>query len=165
MHPTLAVEFTTAVLVIVAVLSVVLLVLIIVAPWRQVRDEPPLDKAVEAKLLLHRNPDEPTGEVPGHHVLTTTATTTRAGDLSDLADLNDPPEPPRPETGLSRQVTAKNIRASQVVSSSTVRARLCPAAARAQPLDVDQRRSSSPGRTSRRQRTFSTPPNSGSLPA
>ena len=64
MHPTLAIEFTTAVLVIVAVLSVVLLVLIIVAPWRQVRDEPPLDKDVEAKLLLHRNPDEPTGEVP-----------------------------------------------------------------------------------------------------
>ena len=42
MHPTLAavlaVEFTTALLVIVAVLSVVLLILIIVAPWRQVRD-------------------------------------------------------------------------------------------------------------------------------
>ena len=64
MHPTLAIEFTTAVLVIVAVLSVLILVLIIVAPWRQVRDEPPMDKAVEAKLLLHRNPDEPTGEVP-----------------------------------------------------------------------------------------------------
>jgi hypothetical protein len=54
----------TAFLVAVAVLSVVLLVLIIVAPWRKIRAEPPLDKADEAKLLLHRNPDEPTGEIP-----------------------------------------------------------------------------------------------------
>jgi hypothetical protein len=98
MHPTLAVEFTTALLVIVAVLSVVLLVLIIVAPWRQVRDEPPMDKAVEAKLLLHRNPDEPTGEVPR---VTAVPHDDRdddpgGGDLSDLADLNDPPESANP---------------------------------------------------------------------
>lgn len=94
MHPTLAVEFTTAVLVIVAVVSVVLLVLIIVAPWRQVRDEPPLDKTVEAKLLLHRNPDEPTGEVPRvTAVPDDTADEPESGDLSELADLNDPPEP------------------------------------------------------------------------
>ena len=98
MHPTLAVEFTTAVLVIVAVLSVVLLVLIIVAPWRQVRDEPPMDKAVEAKLLLHRNPDEPTGEVPRVTAVPRDDSDEdpESGDLSDLADLNDPPEPPRP---------------------------------------------------------------------
>jgi hypothetical protein len=94
MHlPPVAVDVTTAVLVIVAVLSVVLLVLIIVAPWRQVRAEPPMDKAVEAKLLLHRNPDEPTGEIPR-----VTAVPSEDGgeedsaDLSDLADLNDPPE-------------------------------------------------------------------------
>lgn len=95
MQPALAVEFTTAVLVIVAVLSVLLLVLIIVAPWRQVRDEPPLDKAAEAKLLLHRNPDEPTGEVPR---VTAVPHDDRDeengdGDLSELAELNDPPEP------------------------------------------------------------------------
>jgi hypothetical protein len=97
MHPTLAVEFTTAVLVIVAILSVVLLVLIIVAPWRQVRDEPPMDKAVEAKLLLHRNPDEPTGEVPRVSGVPhdDSDDDPESGDLSDLADLNDPPEPPR----------------------------------------------------------------------
>lgn len=96
MHPPLAVEFTTAVLVIVAVLSVVLLVLIIVAPWRKVRDEPPLDKAVEAKLLLHRNPDEPTGEVPRVTAVPPADDDPDAevGDLSDLADLNDPPELP-----------------------------------------------------------------------
>ena len=97
MHFTLAVEFTSAVLVIVAVVSVLLLVLIILAPWRQVRDEPPLDKAVEAKLLLHRNPDEPTGEVPRvSAVPPDDAEADPDGDLSDLAELNDPPEPPGP---------------------------------------------------------------------
>jgi hypothetical protein len=97
MHPALAVEFTTALLVIVAVISVVLLVLIVVAPWRQVRDEPPLDKSVEAKLLLHRNPDEPTGEVPRVTAVPSDDSDEEAeGDLSDLAELNDPPEPPRP---------------------------------------------------------------------
>ena len=96
MHPTLAVEFTTAVLVIVAVLSVVLLVLIIVAPWRQVRDEPPMDKAVEAKLLLHRNPDEPTGEVPRVTAVPPDDSDDdpEAGDLSDLADLERPARAP-----------------------------------------------------------------------
>jgi len=98
MHPTLAVEFTTAVLVIVAVVSVLLLVVIIVAPWRQVRDEPPLDKAVEAKLLLHRNPDEPTGEVPRVSAVPPDDTDESEGDgdLSSLAELNDPPEPGTP---------------------------------------------------------------------
>ena len=95
MHPTLGIEFTTAVLVIVAVLSVLILVLIIVAPWRQVRNEPPMDKAVEAKLLLHRNPDEPTGEVPRVTAVPPDDTDDEfGGDLSELADLNDPPAPP-----------------------------------------------------------------------
>jgi hypothetical protein len=94
MHPPLAIEFTTAVLVIVAVLSVVLLVLIIVAPWRQVREEPPLDKAVEAKLLLRRNPDEPTEEVPRVAALPSDdADDGFGGDLSALQELNDPPGP------------------------------------------------------------------------
>jgi hypothetical protein len=93
MHPALAVDVTTAVLVIVAVLSVVVLILIIVAPWRQVRNEPPLDKAVEAKLLLRRNPDEPTGELPRVTAVPTDDSDDQgSGDLSDLADLNDPPE-------------------------------------------------------------------------
>src|SRR6476659_11127387 len=96
MHPALAVEFTSAVLVIVAVISVLLLVLIIVAPWRQVRQEPPLDKAVEAKLLLNRNPDEPTGEVPRVSAVPSDDFDDDAlgGDLSDLAELDEPPNPP-----------------------------------------------------------------------
>ncbi len=50
--------------------------LIVVAPWKEVRAEPPLDPDVEAKLLLHRNPDEPTGELPA----------------ANVADLTDEPE-------------------------------------------------------------------------
>jgi hypothetical protein len=90
----LAVEFTTALLVIVAIISVILLILIIVAPWRQVRNEPPMDKAVEAKLLMHRNPDEPTGEVPRVTAVPRDDSEAVAdtGDLSDLAELNEPPE-------------------------------------------------------------------------
>ncbi len=95
MHPTVAIEFSAAFLVLVAVLSVLILVLIIVAPWRQVRDEPPMDKAVEAKLLLHRNPDEPTGEVPRVSAVPSDDTDEEfVGDLSELADLNEPPAAP-----------------------------------------------------------------------
>jgi hypothetical protein len=99
MHPLLALEITTTVLVVIAVISVVLLVLIIVAPWKDVRSEPPLDKAVEAKLLLHRNPDEPTGEVPRvSSVPIDDSDDDFGGDLSELADLADPepPDPPAP---------------------------------------------------------------------
>ena len=117
MHPTLAIEFTTAVLVIVAVLSVLILVLIIVAPWRQVRDEPPLDKAVEAKLLLHRNPDEPTGEVPRVIGGADRRRRRRARRRPQRAGRAERPADRRTRSG---QVTAKNIRASQVVSPSTV---------------------------------------------
>jgi hypothetical protein len=100
MHPLLALELSTTVLVIVAVISVVLLVLIIVAPWKDVRKEPPLDKSVEAKLLLHRNPDEPTGEVPRvSSVPIDDSDDEFGGDLSELADLagpepSDPQDPP-----------------------------------------------------------------------
>lgn len=42
----------------ICVLSVVVLLLIIVAPWRGVRDEPKLDQEVQARLLLGEDPDE-----------------------------------------------------------------------------------------------------------
>jgi hypothetical protein len=69
----LAIELSTTVLVVVGALAVVLLVVIVVAPWKQVRQEPPLDPEVEAKILLHRDPDDPTGELP-------------AAPVSDLVD-------------------------------------------------------------------------------
>jgi len=76
----LAASALTAVLIVIAVASVVVLILIIVAPWKQVRDEPPLDKDIETRLLLHRpNPEEPTGEIP----------TTRVTDLGDRDPLED----------------------------------------------------------------------------
>jgi hypothetical protein len=69
------------VLVAIGILSVVLLVLILVAPWKRVRDEPPLDKDVEARLLLNRpDPEEPTGEIP----------TARVSDLSDHLERTSP---------------------------------------------------------------------------
>jgi hypothetical protein len=79
----LAASVLTIVLIVIAVASVVVLLLIIIAPWKQVRDEPPLDKDVEARLLLHRpNPEEATGEVP----------TTRVTDLGARDDDRDPLE-------------------------------------------------------------------------
>ena len=41
-----------------SVLSVVVLLLIVIAPWKRVRDERPLDPEIEARLLLGEDPDE-----------------------------------------------------------------------------------------------------------
>jgi hypothetical protein len=89
----LAVEFGTALLVIVAIVCVVLLVLIVVAPWRRVRDEPPIPRDVETRLLLHRpNPEEETGEFPTSRVTDLADADERrpSGDLRELRDLDDP---------------------------------------------------------------------------
>jgi len=40
------------------VLSVVILVLIVIAPWKNVRAEPGLDDEAETRLLLGEDPDE-----------------------------------------------------------------------------------------------------------
>ena len=42
----------------ICVLSLIGLILIVVAPWRGVRREPPLDDEVEARLLLGEDPHE-----------------------------------------------------------------------------------------------------------
>jgi hypothetical protein len=81
MLPPIAASVSTVVLITIAIASIIVLVLIIVAPWKQVREEPPLDKDVEARLLLHRpNPEEPTGEIP----------TTRVTDLPTPDDAASP---------------------------------------------------------------------------
>jgi len=49
---------------VIAAASVLLLAAIVLAPWRRIRDEPPIDPADEARILLRRDPDEPTGEHP-----------------------------------------------------------------------------------------------------
>ena len=74
-------------------MCVVLLVLIIVAPWRRVRDEPPIARDVETRLLLHRsNPEEVTGEIPTSRVtdLADVEGRRESGDLTELRDLDDP---------------------------------------------------------------------------
>jgi hypothetical protein len=40
----------------VAVLAVVVFLLIVFAPWKSVRDEPPLDDDIETRLLLGEDP-------------------------------------------------------------------------------------------------------------
>ena len=92
----LGLEFTTTVLVIIGVASVLLLVLIVVAPWRRVRQEPPLDRDVETRLLLHRaNPEEETGEMPAARVTDLSDVEQRearereSGDFAALRDLDD----------------------------------------------------------------------------
>ena len=40
------------------VLGIALLVLLILAPWKSVRDEPPLDDDIETRLLLGEDPEK-----------------------------------------------------------------------------------------------------------
>jgi len=91
MHLPVALQFTTTVLVIIAVASVVLLVPIVAAPWRRVREEPPLDPDVETRLLLHRsNPEEETGEMPTARVTDLSDVEHReSGDYAELRDLDE----------------------------------------------------------------------------
>ncbi|HUF84349.1 MAG TPA: hypothetical protein VMQ81_07140 [Acidimicrobiia bacterium] len=57
MTPSLAVETWIAVAVVLAATSAFVLLLIVVAPWRSVRQEPPLDDAVESRILLGEDPE------------------------------------------------------------------------------------------------------------
>ena len=56
MTPSLAVETWIAVAVVLAATSAFALLLIVIAPWRSVRQEPPLDDAVESRILLGEDP-------------------------------------------------------------------------------------------------------------
>lgn len=56
MTPALAVETWIAVAVVLVSVSALLLVLIVVAPWRSVRQEPPLDDAIASRILLGEDP-------------------------------------------------------------------------------------------------------------
>jgi hypothetical protein len=58
MTPVLAVETWIAVAIVLAATSAVVLLLIVVAPWRSVREEPPLDDAIESRILLGQDPAE-----------------------------------------------------------------------------------------------------------
>ena len=54
----LAVETWIAVAIVLAAASGFVLLLIVVAPWRSVRAEPPLDDEVESRILLGESPAE-----------------------------------------------------------------------------------------------------------
>jgi hypothetical protein len=58
MTPVLAVETWIAVAIVLAAASAVVLLLIVVAPWRSVREEPPLDDAIESRILMGQDPAE-----------------------------------------------------------------------------------------------------------
>ncbi len=58
MTTTLAAETWIAVAVTLVTASAVTILLIVVAPWRSVRQEPPLDDAIESRILLGENPAE-----------------------------------------------------------------------------------------------------------
>ena len=53
---TLAVDSAVLVIGIVCVLAAVVLVAVIVAPWKSVRDEGPMDRDVETRLMLGEDP-------------------------------------------------------------------------------------------------------------
>jgi hypothetical protein len=92
MQGRLALEFTTTVLVLIAVASVIVLVLIVVAPWRRVREEPPIPRDVETRLLLHRqNPEEETGEMPAARVtdIADAGQHEESANFAELRDLDD----------------------------------------------------------------------------
>ena len=91
MQASFGLELTTTVLVIIAIACVVVLVLIIVAPWRRVRAEPPLDRDVETRLLLHRpNPEEETGEMPTTRVRSLDDVDAKeTGDFAELRELDE----------------------------------------------------------------------------
>jgi hypothetical protein len=48
-------------------LSVVVLVLIVVAPWKRVRAEPPIGREVQTRLLLGEDPDEIDRDLRAEH--------------------------------------------------------------------------------------------------
>jgi hypothetical protein len=86
----LAVSSSAVLLVAIGILSLVVLALIVVAPWKRVRDEPPLDKDVETRVLLGRpDPEEATGEIPTARVSDLADHLERDGTAADLGELRD----------------------------------------------------------------------------
>jgi hypothetical protein len=94
----LAVSTASIIVGIAVVVGVVFLVLLIVAPWKSVRAEPPLDEEVETRLLLGEDPKQiaadedaedarlaPVRDLDGDREPDQDAAAT----LADLANLND----------------------------------------------------------------------------
>ncbi len=82
------IELWTTILIVVAAASVLTVVVIVVAPWKQVRDEPPLDPTAEVKLLLHQDPDEPTGEFRAVTPIDSLESTDTLESIDDVEDAD-----------------------------------------------------------------------------
>jgi hypothetical protein len=79
---------------IVCVVGAILLVLLIVAPWKGVVSEPPLDEDVETRLLLGEDPeqiaaDEDAEDAMRAEVRDLDDNRDTTGDLKSLANLDD----------------------------------------------------------------------------
>lgn len=79
--------------IVVVVATVALILLVVVVPWRSVRDEPPLDRDVETRLLLGEDPAKIAADVDAANARRAPVVDLDAGaapdrDLADLADTD-----------------------------------------------------------------------------
>jgi hypothetical protein len=58
MNGPLAVQTAAFVALTITIVAIIVLLLIVLAPWRTVREEPPLDDTAETRLLLGDDPEE-----------------------------------------------------------------------------------------------------------
>ena len=151
----LALETNQWVAILVGAACLAALVAIVVTPSKRVRAEPPIPDDVETRLLLGESPEriveeEVQEEEEGP-----------AGPRGEVFDLD--PERHSSPLGLVRQGEEEACLARH---RPVDRHPPCPHPPRALSRSSSTVISStSPGCTSRRQRTFSTPPKSGSFPA
>jgi hypothetical protein len=91
---TLGVDTAVVLVGLAALVAVIALGLLVVAPWKSVREEPPLDDEVETRLLLGEDPETIAADVdraegmraPVHDLDPELTETPELADLADLAD-------------------------------------------------------------------------------
>jgi hypothetical protein len=70
--------------------AAILLVLLIAAPWKSVREEPPLDEEVETRLLLGEDPEQIAADEDAED-----AQRAQVHDLDESRDVSGEPREPR----------------------------------------------------------------------
>jgi hypothetical protein len=81
-----AVHIAVVIGIAVAVAAAGAIVLIAIAPWKRVREEPPLDEDIESRLLLNEDPKQIAADQDR-------AEAERAAGLAKVRDLELPPQP------------------------------------------------------------------------
>jgi hypothetical protein len=89
-HAVAGADTTLVALLAAAGICLVVLVVILVGPSRSVREEPPLDPTAENRILLGRDPELPTGELPRISVAEDPPDDDAS--LAALQDLDDGPD-------------------------------------------------------------------------